>query len=84
MVARVVRRFICHWRMPAICESTASSPLLGHNSQVQMVKDKLRDEERVLEVCRTKVLQRSLPMRVMDAEFQYDRHKLTFFFEAEG
>ncbi|CAM9416572.1 unnamed protein product [Hapterophycus canaliculatus] len=49
-----------------------------------MVKDKLRDEERVLEVCRTKVLQRSLPMRVMDAEFQYDRHKLTFFFEAEG
>ena len=52
--------------------------------QVQMVKDKLRDEERVLEVCRTKVLQRSLPMRVMDAEFQYDRHKLTFFFEAEG
>ncbi|CAM9592899.1 unnamed protein product [Ectocarpus fasciculatus] len=52
--------------------------------EVQMVKDKLRDEERVLEVCRTKVLQRSLPMRVMDAEFQYDRHKLTFFFEAEG
>lgn len=51
---------------------------------MQMVKDKLRDEERVLEVCRTKVLQRSLPMRVMDAEFQYDRHKLTFFFEAEG
>lgn len=56
----------------------------NNKQQVQMVKDKVRDEERVLEVCRTKVTQRSLPMRVMDAEFQYDRHKLTFFFEAEG
>lgn len=47
----------------------------------QMAKNKLRDEERVLKVCHTKVLQRSLVMQVIDAEFQYDRHKLTFFFE---
>lgn len=65
-------------------KSLTKPPPSNRITQVQMVKDKLRDEERVLEVCRTKVLQRSLPMRVMDAEFQYDRHKLTFFFEAEG
>ncbi|CAM9983468.1 unnamed protein product, partial [Choristocarpus tenellus] len=52
--------------------------------EVTMVKDKLRDEERVLDVCRTKVHQRALPMRVIDAEFQYDRHKLTFFFGGGG
>ena len=33
--------------------------------------------------CRTKVGERMLPMRVLDAEYQYDRCKLTFFFEAD-
>lgn len=28
-------------------------------------------------------MERRLPMRVLDAEYQFDRHKLTFFFEAE-
>ncbi|KDO27100.1 hypothetical protein SPRG_07812 [Saprolegnia parasitica CBS 223.65] len=37
----------------------------------------------VLDVCRAKVRQRFLPMVVLDAEFQFDRHKLTFFFQAQ-
>ena len=37
----------------------------------------------MFEVCRSKVRQRLLPMNVIDAEYQFDRHKLTFFFEAD-
>jgi hypothetical protein len=44
-----------------------------------------RDEEdELLKICCAKVRQRGLPMNVVDAEYQFDRHKLTFFFEAEG
>lgn len=44
---------------------------------------KVHDEERALEVIRTKVLEQLLPMTILDAEYQFDRHKLTFFFEAD-
>jgi hypothetical protein len=44
---------------------------------------KSMEEERVLQVCREKVEVRKLPMVIVDAEFQFDRHKLTFFFEAD-
>lgn len=32
---------------------------------------------------RSKVTDRMLPMAILDAEYQFDRHKLTFFFEAD-
>ncbi|CAM9399169.1 unnamed protein product [Chrysoparadoxa australica] len=57
---------------------------LAGEEEALMLQEKIGDEERVLEVCRAKVRQRGLPMEVIDAEFQYDRHKLTFFFHAEG
>ena len=41
------------------------------------------EEERAMMVCREKVQQRRLPMVIVDAEYQYDRHKLTFYFEAD-
>ncbi|KAK9708463.1 hypothetical protein K7432_009618 [Basidiobolus ranarum] len=34
-------------------------------------------------VCQAKVRQKKLPMEVMDAEYQWDRRKLTFYFIAE-
>lgn len=34
-------------------------------------------------MCKNKVRLRLLPMNVIDAEYQFDRHKLTFFFEAD-
>lgn len=37
----------------------------------------------MFQTIRYKVLERGLPMSVLDAEYQFDRHKLTFFFEAE-
>mmetsp|Transcript_36030 Transcript_36030/g.45873 ORF Transcript_36030/g.45873 Transcript_36030/m.45873 type:complete len:102 (-) Transcript_36030:584-889(-) len=57
---------------------------LATEAELRMIKAKAIDEHRVLEVCRLKVKQRNLPMQVIDAEFQFDRHKLTFFFKAEG
>ncbi|KAF1773814.1 PSP1, C-terminal [Phytophthora cactorum] len=52
---------------------------------VQRTSDitKRKEEHEVFEVCKSKVRQRLLPMNVIDAEYQFDRHKLTFFFEAD-
>ena len=34
-------------------------------------------------VIREKVLERRLPMAILDAEYQFDHHKLVYFFEAD-
>ncbi|KAG7349655.1 PSP1 domain containing protein [Nitzschia inconspicua] len=57
---------------------------LATHDEVSLLQIKREEEEDLLKVCRTKVRQRGLPMHVVDAEYQFDRHKLTFFFEAEG
>ncbi|PCH33199.1 PSP1-domain-containing protein [Wolfiporia cocos MD-104 SS10] len=49
----------------------------------QHLTQKLSDETKALELCRSKVRQRRLPMEVVDAEYQWDRRKLTFYFVAE-
>lgn len=57
---------------------------LATHDEVNLLAVKREEEEELLKICRTKVRQRGLPMHVVDAEYQFDRHKLTFFFEAEG
>lgn len=57
---------------------------LATHDEVSLLSMKRDEEEELLNICRTKVRQRGLPMHVVDAEYQFDRHKLTFFFEAEG
>lgn len=57
---------------------------LATHDEVSLLAIKKEEEEELLKVCRSKVRQRALPMHVVDAEYQFDRHKLTFFFEAEG
>ncbi len=52
--------------------------------EIALLKDKLADEAKVLELCRVQARQRLLPMEIIDAEYQFDRNKLTFFFRAEG
>ena len=47
-----------------------------------LIQDKVVEEEITLQVCREKALERGLPMTIVDAEYQFDRHKLTFYFEA--
>lgn len=57
---------------------------LATHDEVSLLNVKRDEEEELLKICRSKVRQRGLPMNVVDAEYQFDRHKLTFFFEAEG
>lgn len=57
---------------------------LATHDEVSLLSVKRDEEEELLNICRAKVRQRALPMNVVDAEYQFDRHKLTFFFEAEG
>jgi len=57
---------------------------LATHDEVALLGMKREEEEELLGICRAKVRQRGLPMNVVDAEYQFDRHKLTFFFEAEG
>ena len=57
---------------------------LATHDEVSLLAMKREEEEELLKVCLGKVRQRGLPMNVVDAEYQFDRHKLTFFFEAEG
>ncbi|EMD41461.1 hypothetical protein CERSUDRAFT_110037 [Gelatoporia subvermispora B] len=49
----------------------------------QGLATKLQDEAKALELCRSKVRQHKMPMEVIDAEYQWDRRKLTFYFVAE-
>lgn len=57
---------------------------LATHDEVSLLTMKREEEDELLKICRAKVRQRGLPMNVVDAEYQFDRHKLTFFFEAEG
>jgi hypothetical protein len=54
------------------------------SDEITLLQIKNEEEDELLKICRGKTLQRGLPMNVVDAEYQFDRHKLTFFFEAEG
>ncbi|KAK4683417.1 hypothetical protein P7C73_g6852, partial [Tremellales sp. Uapishka_1] len=49
----------------------------------QRMNDKLKDEYEAMMICREKVQQRGLPMQIVDAEYQWDRRKLTFYFKAD-
>jgi hypothetical protein len=55
---------------------------LASESDIALLALKEEEETELLKICRNKTLQRGLPMNVLDAEYQFDRHKLTFFFEA--
>ena len=52
--------------------------------EVSLLPEKYSEESVLLKICRSKVKQRKLNMKIIDAEYQFDRHKLTFYFEAEG
>ncbi|KAJ7461307.1 PSP1 C-terminal conserved region-domain-containing protein [Mycena galericulata] len=49
----------------------------------QLLVAKMQDEMKALALCQTKVRAKKLPMEVVDAEYQWDRRKLTFYFVAE-
>ena len=41
------------------------------------------DEERALSKCRAKILERDLPMKLVECEYAFDRKKVIFYFTAE-
>ncbi|EJT98980.1 PSP1-domain-containing protein [Dacryopinax primogenitus] len=51
--------------------------------ETQLLVSKMHDETKALQLCQNKVRQKRLPMQVVDAEFQWDRRKLTFYFTAD-
>lgn len=50
-------------------------------SQLQGVQTEL--EMRAVEVAQEKVVEHQLPMRIVDAEYQFDRKKLTFYYQSQ-
>lgn len=51
-------------------------------ADTSLLASKASDEEKALMMCIQKVQQRNLPMRVISAELQWDRRKLTFYYVA--
>jgi len=51
-------------------------------TEISLLLSKEQDETRALELCRAKIKHHDLPMEVVEAEYQWDRRKLTFFYKA--
>ncbi len=49
--------------------------------QVDKNKKKIKE---VMDTCSKKIQERKLPMKLIDAEFSFDRSKIVFYFTAEG
>jgi hypothetical protein len=57
---------------------------LASDSDVQQLLGTQAElERRAIDVCAQLVLDHSLPMVIVDAEYQFDKKKLTFFYEAQ-
>ncbi|KAG0169741.1 hypothetical protein DFQ28_003132 [Apophysomyces sp. BC1034] len=56
---------------------------IANPAEIATLTIKNQDEAKALAVCQSKIKQRELPMEVMNAEYQWDRRKLTFYFVAE-
>jgi cell fate regulator YaaT (PSP1 superfamily) len=72
------------------CSTGCAAPVPAHrivrlaaSDEVQRAVSLRADEPRVRRVTREKVLQYGLKMKVSEAEWQFDRNKLTIFFTAE-
>ncbi len=47
--------------------------------------DEIRElEEEAIETCQQKVIEHSLPMKLVDVEYQFDGNKITFYFTSDG
>ncbi|ORX59904.1 PSP1-domain-containing protein [Piromyces finnis] len=56
---------------------------LAQKAEIDMLISKCQDEVKAKNLCQTKVRQKKLPMEIVDAEFQWDRKKLTFYFVSD-
>eukprot|EP00842_Homolaphlyctis_polyrhiza_P003974 jgi/Hompol1/4578/HPOL_003723-RA len=56
---------------------------LAQPQEIAMLLSKGQDEAKAMGVCQVKIRQKKLPMEIVDAEYQWDRRKLTFYFVAD-
>jgi hypothetical protein len=56
---------------------------LATREEVSLLAIRRQEEYEMHQLCCQKVSERGLSMRIVDAEYQFDRNKLTFYFEAE-
>jgi hypothetical protein len=59
------------------CITRLATP--GESAQL---KGKMSEEDNVIQCCRDRAISYMLPMQVVDAEYQFDRHKLTIYYES--
>ncbi|RYC77248.1 hypothetical protein BFJ63_vAg19878 [Fusarium oxysporum f. sp. narcissi] len=57
---------------------------LAQSHEVHALRDKERQEAKAKRVCMQKVKEHGLNMEILDAEFQVDRKKLTFYYFADS
>ncbi|EXJ77908.1 hypothetical protein A1O3_09067 [Capronia epimyces CBS 606.96] len=57
---------------------------LAQNHEIQSLKDKEGNEAKAKRVCQQKVIEHRLNMEILDAEFQMDSKKLTFYYFADN
>ena len=55
----------------------------AERQEVSLLLAKNQDEKKAVGVCQVRIRQKKLPMEVVDAEYQWDRRKLTFYFVAD-
>jgi cell fate regulator YaaT (PSP1 superfamily) len=68
---------------------TANEPLSkllrkGEAQDEERYRSNLASERDAMSVCMTRIESFDLPMHLVDAEWQFDHHRITFFFTAEG
>ncbi|KAG1446813.1 hypothetical protein G6F56_009457 [Rhizopus delemar] len=56
---------------------------LAAADEIHAFMTKEQDEQKALAICQQRIKHRKLPMEIVDAEYQWDRRKLTFYFEAQ-
>ncbi|KAI8372193.1 PSP1 C-terminal conserved region-domain-containing protein [Blakeslea trispora] len=58
--------------------------LFRHANSAELItyEQKGYDEQKALTLCQSKIKQKNLDMKIIDAEYQWDRRKLTFYFKA--
>ncbi|KAK6359335.1 hypothetical protein TWF696_000496 [Orbilia brochopaga] len=56
---------------------------LAQVHEIQTLRDKEANEAKAKRVCQQKVIEHRLPMEILDAEFQMDWKKLTFYYYAD-
>ena len=56
---------------------------LATQHDLHLLQAKAQEEALAMVRCQSRIRQRKLPMDIVDAEYQWDRNKLTFYFAAE-